>query len=99
MRIAVVRERAARERRVALSPEATANLVADGHEVVVESGAGDSANMPDTAYADAGATVVADRAAAGGNLTVVGRKGAVAAAAAHWNVVVLTARLWTKSVE
>jgi len=64
VRIAVVRERAAHERRVALSPEATANLVADGHEVVVESGAGDSANMPDTAYADAGATVVADRAAA-----------------------------------
>jgi len=71
MRIAVVKERAVRERRVALSPEAAESLVADGHEVVVESGAGQPANMADAAYLAAGATIAADRAAAIGDSGVV----------------------------
>ena len=49
MRIAVVRERAARERRVALSPEADEDLTGDGHDLVVEAGAGEAANMVDAA--------------------------------------------------
>ena len=48
MRIAVVLERAGGERRVAGTPDSVADLVADGHEVVVEAGAGVSAGMPDT---------------------------------------------------
>ena len=57
MRIAVLCERMAGERRVAVTPEATRVLVADGHSVVVESGAGTAAGMPDGAYLTAGATV------------------------------------------
>jgi H+-translocating NAD(P) transhydrogenase subunit alpha len=42
---------------VSLSPEAVATLTAAGTEVHVESGAGERAHFPDTAYAAAGATV------------------------------------------
>ena len=61
MRIAVVLERAAGERRVAGTPDSVADLVADGHEVVVEVGAGLSAGMPDALYEQAGAVLAADR--------------------------------------
>jgi NAD(P) transhydrogenase subunit alpha len=55
MRIGVPRETAAGERRVALVPEIVAKLVPGGFEVVVESGAGDAASFPDSAYTEAGA--------------------------------------------
>ena len=71
MRIAVVRERAERERRIALSPEAVENLTGDGHELVVEAGAGEAANMADAAYVEAGATIAPDRTAAIGDGGVV----------------------------
>ena len=71
MRIAVVRERAARERRVALSPEAVEDLTGDGHDLVVEAGAGEAANMVDAAYVDAGATIAPDRTAAIGDGGVI----------------------------
>ena len=61
MRIAVVLERAGGERRVAGTPDSVADLVADGHEVVVETGAGLSAGMPDALYEEAGAVLAADR--------------------------------------
>ena len=61
MRIAVVLERAGGERRVAGTPDSVADLVADGHEVVVETGAGLSAGMPDALYEQAGAVLAADR--------------------------------------
>ncbi len=60
MRIGVPRERRDGEQRVALVPDVVAALVAQGHEVVVESGAGDGAGHDDAAYATAGATVAAD---------------------------------------
>ncbi|NUQ11387.1 MAG: Re/Si-specific NAD(P)(+) transhydrogenase subunit alpha [Gemmatimonadaceae bacterium] len=63
MRIGVPRETGAGERRVALAPESAARLVKSGVEVVVEQGAGASANFPDELYARAGATLV-DRATA-----------------------------------
>jgi NAD(P) transhydrogenase subunit alpha len=53
----------AHERRVALVPEAVAALVADGHEVLVEAGAGASAHHADAEYVQAGAQVLADAAA------------------------------------
>ena len=60
MRIGVPRERRDGEQRVALVPDVVAALVAQGHEGVVESGAGDAAGHDDAAYATAGATVAAD---------------------------------------
>ena len=56
MKVAVAKETAPNERRVALVPEALGKLIAAGLEVLVEQGAGDGAAIPDRAYADAGAT-------------------------------------------
>ena len=64
-------ERMAGERRVAVTPEAAAALVVDGHLVVVESGAGTAAGMSDEAYLSAGATVVPDLATTLGEAGVV----------------------------
>jgi proton-translocating NAD(P)+ transhydrogenase subunit alpha len=58
MKVGVARETAAGERRVALVPEALGKLTAAGLEVVVESGAGAGAAIPDSAFAEAGATIV-----------------------------------------
>jgi NAD(P) transhydrogenase subunit alpha len=57
MRIGVPKETTADERRVALVPEVVKKLVAKGHEVVVEGGAGEAALVPDGLFADAGATI------------------------------------------
>src|SRR5688572_19200832 len=58
MLVAVVKEIAPGERRVAIVPEAVAKLTSAGHEVLVQSGAGDGASFPDSAYVDAGARIV-----------------------------------------
>ncbi|MCW2691179.1 MAG: transhydrogenase subunit alpha [Mycobacterium sp.] len=55
--IGVVRESGAGERRVALVPKAVATLINSGVAVVVESGAGDHALLPDDLYTSAGATI------------------------------------------
>ncbi|HEX5124684.1 MAG TPA: NAD(P)(+) transhydrogenase (Re/Si-specific) subunit alpha, partial [Rhodanobacteraceae bacterium] len=49
--VAVVRETAAGERRVAVTPEVAKKLKARGADVVLERGAGESAYFPDAAYA------------------------------------------------
>jgi len=59
LRIGVPREVANEERRVALAPSGVATLVANGHEVYVEQGAGVLANFPDAEYMEAGAQIVA----------------------------------------
>ena len=56
--IGVARETAPGERRVALVPDALAQLTKAGLEVVVEQGAGVGALIPDSAYEAAGAKVV-----------------------------------------
>jgi len=56
VRIAVLSETAKAERRVALVPATVQKLVADEHEVVVESGAGGDF-YPDESYADVGARI------------------------------------------
>ncbi len=61
--IAVPKELAAGESRVALVPEVVRRLTKAGATVVVESGAGALARYPDAAYAEAGARIEADRAA------------------------------------
>ncbi|GGY08952.1 Re/Si-specific NAD(P)(+) transhydrogenase subunit alpha [Paludibacterium paludis] len=62
MLIAIVAERTASETRVAATPETVRKIIALGHQVVVEEGAGLRAAVSDKDYADAGATVLASRA-------------------------------------
>jgi len=64
VKVAVITESRPGEARVAIVPEVASRLAAIGVETVVESGAGDAARFPDELYRQAGATVVADAAAA-----------------------------------
>lgn len=48
------------EKRISLTPDAVAALVAHGHRIVVETGAGDGANYSDKEYSDAGAKISYD---------------------------------------
>ncbi len=75
MKVAVVKETAPGERRVALVPEAVAKLRAAGLEVLVETAAGDGAWLSDDAFTDAGATIVArdELAVAADVIVTVGR--------------------------
>ena len=57
MKIGVPKETAEGERRVALVPETVKRLTGKGHEVVVESGAGLAALVPDELFTEAGATI------------------------------------------
>lgn len=59
--IGVPKETAARENRVALTPEIAKKLVARKYKVVFESGAGERAGFSDAEYQAAGAEVVRDR--------------------------------------
>jgi H+-translocating NAD(P) transhydrogenase subunit alpha len=58
MRVAVPRETAPGERRVALVPETVSKLRDAGFEIRVERGAGDAAGFPDAAYEDVEAELV-----------------------------------------
>jgi NAD(P) transhydrogenase subunit alpha len=57
MKVAVVKESAPGERRVALVPETVQKLTQGGLEVLVEQGAGDGAWFPDGTYTAAGAAI------------------------------------------
>src|SRR5216684_5498213 len=73
MKVAVVKETGS-ERRVALVPEAVAKLRSAGHEVLVQTGAGAGAFLPDESYSDAGATVVpAEQLAVADAIVMVGK--------------------------
>ena len=61
MKIAVLKEQQAGERRVAATPETVKKFVGLGASVTVEAGAGEHASISDAQFADAGASV-ADRA-------------------------------------
>ena len=75
MKIAVPRETAEGETRVALTPQIAGQLVADGMEVLVQAGAGEASSNLDDAYKEAGATIVPDVAALYGQADVVRRVG------------------------
>jgi len=45
------------EKRICLTPSAVADLTANGHRIVVESGAGDGTNYSDQEYSEAGAKI------------------------------------------
>ncbi len=62
MKIAVLKEHAAGEHRVAATPETVKKFIALGATMAVENGAGETASIADTDYEAAGASV-ADRAA------------------------------------
>ncbi len=62
LRVAVPREIAPGERRVAVVPEVAIRLAKKGIEVAVEAAAGASAGYPDADYTKAGATIVPDPA-------------------------------------
>ncbi len=57
MKLSVPKETSKGERRVALVPEVAKKLTADGIDVVLEPGAGDSSHLPDALYEEAGASV------------------------------------------
>jgi NAD(P) transhydrogenase subunit alpha len=64
MKVAIPKERRAHERRVAVSPDTVKKYKQLGLDIVVETGAGEAASIPDQAFADAGATIAPDEAAA-----------------------------------
>jgi len=63
MRIGTVTEIKKLERRVGLTPRVAATLVAHGHEVFVQAGAGGGVGLADGEYVAAGATILPDAAA------------------------------------
>jgi NAD(P) transhydrogenase subunit alpha len=64
MKIAVLTEQAEGETRVALVPETIGRLSRAGHAIQVQSGAGDDAGFPDSAYEGVGAVIAPDAAGA-----------------------------------
>lgn len=55
--IGIPKETHYQEKRVCLSPDAVQVLVANGHEITVETGAGEGANFSDQEYSEAGAQI------------------------------------------
>jgi alanine dehydrogenase len=56
--IGIPKENRKYESRIALTPEAVEILVNNGHEIVIEKGAGDGANYSDTDYSECGGLIV-----------------------------------------
>ncbi len=71
MKIGVPKETFPGECRVALIPDSATALAKAGHEMMVESGAGDAAGYTDEAYQKHGATIAADRASLFGSAEAV----------------------------
>ena len=70
MIIGIAKERRQGERRVAASPDTAKRLIAMGHEIVVEAGAGAGAAFTDTAYTAAGAKLGDSKAALGADIVL-----------------------------
>ena len=62
MRIGIPKEIKEQEHRVAATPAGVAELTRSGHEVLVQSGAGQAIGFPDTTYEAAGARIAPDAA-------------------------------------
>ena len=71
MRIAVPRETAPAERRVALVPESCKKLMQAGYEIAIESRAGEAAGFADAAYRELGVAVESDPATLLGSADLV----------------------------
>ncbi len=61
--IGIPRETTLQENRVALIPQSVATLVAHGHRIIVETGAGEKARFSDLDYTEAGAEITHSREA------------------------------------
>lgn len=59
--IGITKETTMQERRVALVPAAVQTLIAHGHEVIVEAGAGRQSSYADFKYSEVGAKIVHDK--------------------------------------
>tara|TARA_B100002052_G_scaffold98976_1_gene91444 strand:- start:31514 stop:32719 length:1206 start_codon:yes stop_codon:yes gene_type:complete len=62
LQIGVPKESSFQENRVSLTPESVALLVANGHSVVIEKGAGSASNFTDKEYSDKGAVIAYSKA-------------------------------------
>ncbi|MEO8246373.1 MAG: NAD(P)(+) transhydrogenase (Re/Si-specific) subunit alpha, partial [Chloroflexota bacterium] len=62
MKIAVPRETAEGETRVAATPQTVKAMVDDGNQVLVQAGAGEASSISDAAFREAGAEIVPDAA-------------------------------------
>jgi len=74
LRIAVLKESAPGETRVAATPDTVKKIIAAGHSVSVATGAGMSASVPDPQFTDAGAEVSADGGIGSADLVVKVRR-------------------------
>jgi NAD(P) transhydrogenase subunit alpha len=71
MKIAVLRERAELEQRVAITPDAVKKYMALGIDVSVETGAGSGSAIDDAAFIAAGASIAQDAASCAQNADIV----------------------------
>src|SRR3954470_17442959 len=62
MRIGVPKEIKTNENRIALVPAGAETLVAAGHSVMIERGAGEGSGFPDSAFSEVGAKIRPDAA-------------------------------------
>lgn len=60
LKIGLPKERTFQEKRICLTPDEVALLVTNGHQILVEAGAGEEAHFPDADYSEAGAEIVYD---------------------------------------
>jgi H+-translocating NAD(P) transhydrogenase subunit alpha len=74
VKIAVLKETALGETRVAATPETVKKITALGHSVTVQTGAGANASYPDDLYEQAGAEISADGGIRGADLVVKVRR-------------------------
>jgi NAD(P) transhydrogenase subunit alpha len=74
LRIAVLKETATGETRVAATPETVKKIVGLGHSVTVQAGAGVAASAPDELYKAAGAEIAADGGIGSADLVVKVRR-------------------------
>jgi alanine dehydrogenase len=57
LQIGIPKESSFQENRVSLTPESVALLVANGHSIIIEQGAGEASNFTDKQYSDNGADI------------------------------------------
>jgi len=74
LRISILKESAPGETRVAATPETVKKIVALGHAVTVQAGAGVAASAPDEQYKSAGAEISADGGLGGADLVLKVRR-------------------------
>jgi alanine dehydrogenase len=60
LQIGIPKEIRLQEKRICLTPDAVGTLVAHGHKIIMESGAGEGANFSDQDYAEMGARITYD---------------------------------------